>query len=63
MTRLWKVSKTLFVIAFVVLIVGALGVGIGYKVYVLDEPGEHLDKENIQALIAQESPLPLSVLE
>ena len=57
MTRLWKVSKTLFVIAFVVLIVGALGVGIGYKVYVLDEPGEHLDKENIQALIAQESPV------
>ncbi len=57
MTRLWKVLKPMLLIALVLLVVGVLALGVGYKMLVIDEPGEHLQKEHIQELIAQESPV------
>lgn len=57
MRRLWSVLKKVLIALLILLIVGGLAAGWSYKTYVVDNPGEHLEKQRIQALIAQESPV------
>lgn len=57
MTRVWKVLKPMLILCVILLLVSVVALGVGYQKYVVNEPGDHLQKENIQALIAQESPV------
>ena len=44
-------------VAAVALVAGAVGLGWSYQHYIVDHPGAHLDRENIDAIIAQETPV------
>ncbi|MCB9745857.1 MAG: transglycosylase domain-containing protein [Alphaproteobacteria bacterium] len=51
--RTWL--KRLAILALLLTVVGASVLAILYRLYVVDQPGEHLHEANIRALIAQES--------
>lgn len=57
MRRLARILKWLAVLALVLGAVGAVVGAVAYRRYVVEEPGDHLRPESIQAVIAQESPV------
>jgi len=57
MKTLLRWFRRLLVLAVILAAVGALAAAIAYRKYVVNEPGEHISPEAIQAIIAQESPV------
>ncbi|MBW1880307.1 MAG: transglycosylase domain-containing protein, partial [Deltaproteobacteria bacterium] len=45
------------VLASVLVLVGGAALGLSYQRYVVEEPGPHIERSHIQAIIAQESPV------
>ncbi|MCB9777409.1 MAG: transglycosylase domain-containing protein [Alphaproteobacteria bacterium] len=57
LSRLWTWTKRVSALFAGLGVVGAIWAGVAYKRHVLDDPGEHIQRDAIQAIIAQESPV------
>jgi len=55
--KLLRVGLTGVFGSIVVGLVGLVAMAWGYRYYVVDNPGAHLDRQNIRSVIAQESPV------
>lgn len=57
MKTLFRWFKRLFVLALLLALVGLVVGALAYQRYIIEEPGEHISRESIQKIIAQESPV------
>ncbi|NOY24948.1 MAG: hypothetical protein GXP62_03660 [Oligoflexia bacterium] len=57
LTSLWRWTRRLVLALALVGVIGAAVAAVLYKQHVVDDPGEHISRDAIMAIIAQESPV------
>ena len=57
MKTLYRWFKRLLLLVLLLGLLGLVAGAVAYKRYIIEEPGEHISRESIQAIIAQESPV------